>query len=52
MEQTFRVNATVLLIGTVRTGAVLVLVMLILSVAVLEADDHDSGCRQLDKTED
>ena len=47
MEQTFRANDTVLLIGIVRTAAVLVLGGELLNVYVLEAIINDSKGRQL-----
>ena len=45
MEQIFRVNGTVLLIGIVRMEAVLVLAVVFLSVDVLEAAGNDSKRR-------
>jgi hypothetical protein len=45
MEQIFRVNGTVLLIGIARMAAVLVRGRELLSVDVLEADNNDSKRR-------
>jgi hypothetical protein len=45
MEQIFRVNGTVLLIGNVLMEVVLVLAGVFLSVDVLEAADNDSKRR-------